>query len=74
VLAAKGSLYLQRPTLATYTRNRELLETVSSDLFGVVSSGQVKINIGQTYPLHDAISAHKDIEGRKTTGSTVLLP
>ena len=74
ILAAKGSLYLQRPTLATYTRNRELLEAVSDDLFGVVSSGKVKINVGQTYPLHDAIQAHKDIEGRTTTGSTVLLP
>ncbi len=74
VLAAKGSLYLQRPTLATYTRTRKLLESVSGELFSVVGAGKVKINVGQTYPLHDAIRAHKDIEGRKTTGSTVLIP
>ena len=74
VLAAGGSLYLQRPTLATYTRNRELLEAVSEDLLDVVRSGKVKINVGQTYPLSDAVRAHHDLEGRKTTGSAILLP
>ena len=74
ILGAKGSLYLQRPTLATYIRNRELLEAVSNDVLNVVSSGKVKINIDQTYPLSDATQAHKDMENRITTGSTVLIP
>ena len=70
----KGSLYMQRPTLATYTRDRELLDAVAGDLFNVVTSGAVDINIGQTYPLAEAVQAHKDLEGRNTTGSTVLIP
>ncbi len=74
VLAAKGSLYIQRPTLGTYTRNRELLNEVAGDLFDVVGSGAVKINIGQTYPLAETAQAHRDLEDRKTTGSTVLMP
>jgi len=73
-LAAGGSLYIQRPTLATYTRNRELLNEVAGDLFDVVGKGIVKINIGQTYALSDTAQAHRDLEDRKTTGSTVLLP
>ena len=74
VLAMKGSLYMQRPTLATYTRDRELLDAVAGDLFNVVTSGAVDINIGQTYPLAEAVQAHKDLEGRNTAGSTVLIP
>ena len=74
VLAAKGSLYLTRPTLATHTSTRDLLEDSANELFGVVTSGHVKINIGQTYALSDTAKAHEDLEGRKTTGSTVLLP
>jgi NADPH2:quinone reductase len=72
ILAGKGSLYLTRPTLMTYTAKREDLLATAQDLFGVVSSGAVKIAINQTYPLRDAATAHRDLEGRKTTGSTVL--
>jgi NADPH2:quinone reductase len=74
LLAAKGSLYITRPTLMTYTASREDLVESSSALFDVVSSGAVKIEVNQTYPLADAAQAHADLESRKTTGSTVLLP
>ena len=74
LLAQKGSLYIQRPTLGTYIRNRELLETTAGDLFDVVGSGQVVINIGQAYPLAEAAQAHRDLEGRRTLGSTILMP
>ncbi len=74
ILAAKGSLYLTRPTLATYTaKRRDLLDT-ANDLFAVVQSGAVKIEVNQTFPLRDAAAAHTALESRKTTGSTVLLP
>jgi NADPH2:quinone reductase len=74
LLAGKGSLYVTRPTLMTYTARREDLEEGAAELFGVIKSGKVKIEINQTYPLKDAAQAHRDLEGRKTTGSTVLLP
>jgi NADPH2:quinone reductase len=74
VLAAKGSLYVTRPTLATYTAKREDLLAMAEDLFDVVRSGKVKIEINQTYRLEDAAQAHRDLEGRKTTGSSILLP
>jgi NADPH:quinone reductase len=74
ILAAKGSLYLTRPSLATYTAKRSDLEKVAADLFDVVSRGVVKIEVNQTYPLKEAAAAHIALEGRKTTGSTVLLP
>ncbi|MCB1858941.1 MAG: quinone oxidoreductase [Gammaproteobacteria bacterium] len=74
VLAQKGSLYVQRPTLATYTRNRLLLETCAGDLIDMVKSGQVRIHIGQHYALKDTAQAHRDLEARKTVGSTVLIP
>jgi len=74
VLAAKGSLFLTRPTLMTYTANREDLLASAADLFAVVASGAVKIEVKQTYPLREAAQAHRDLEARKTTGSTVLLP
>ena len=74
ILAMKGSLYMQRPTLATYTRSRELLDAVAGDLFDTVASGAVSINIDQTYPLAETVQAHKDLESRSTTGSTVLIP
>ena len=74
ILAQKGSLFLTRPTLATYTASREDLEAAARDLFSVVKKGGVKIAINQTYPLREAAQAHRDLEGRKTTGSTVLLP
>ena len=74
LLAPKGSLYVTRPTLNTYTAKREDLEATAAELFEVVKSGAVKIMVNQTYPLKDAAEAHRALEGRKTTGSTVLLP
>ncbi|MBT8372032.1 MAG: zinc-binding dehydrogenase, partial [Deltaproteobacteria bacterium] len=74
ILAAKGSLFLTRPTLMTYTAKREDLLNHAMDLFEVVKSGAVKIEIKQTYPLSGASQAHRDLEARKTTGSTILLP
>ena len=74
VLAQKGSLFLTRPTLVNYTSTREDLLTASRELFAVVKKGAVKIKINQTYPLREAAQAHADLESRKTTGSTVLLP
>jgi NADPH2:quinone reductase len=73
-LSTKGSLYLTRPTLAHYTASRRDLVRSASALFEVVQRGGVKIEIGQTYPLRDASKAHADLENRKTTGSTVLMP
>jgi len=72
MLAAKGSLFITRPTLASYIATRSELEETANDLFDVVTSGKVKINVNQTYPLHEAAQAHRDLEARKTTGSTVL--
>jgi NADPH2:quinone reductase len=74
IFAAKGSLYLTRPTLVTYTAKREDLVACANDLFDVVKSGKVKIEIAQRYALKDAAQAHRDLEARKTTGSTVLTP
>lgn len=73
ILSAKGSLYLTRPTLATYTANRTDLLASATELFEVVSKGAVKIEIYQTYPLAEAAQAHRDLEARKTTGSTVFV-
>lgn len=74
ILAQKGSLFLTRPTLATYTAKREDLVRAARELFSVVKSKAVKVHINQTYPLREAAQAHRDLEARKTTGSTVLLP
>jgi NADPH:quinone reductase len=74
ILAQKGSLYVTRPTLMTYCAKRSDLEWAARDLFEVVGSGKVKIEINQTYPLKEAVQAHRDLEARKTTGSTLLLP
>ena len=74
VLAAKGSLFLTRPTLMTYTANRDDLLASAQELFEAVQSGAVKIEVQQTYPLSEAAQAHRDLEARKTTGSTVLIP
>ncbi|WP_237215404.1 quinone oxidoreductase family protein [Falsiroseomonas oryziterrae] len=74
ILAAKGSLYLTRPTLATYTAKREDLEACANALFDVVAKGVAKINVNQRFALKDAAEAHRALEARKTTGSTVLLP
>jgi NADPH:quinone reductase len=74
VLAQKGSLYVTRPTLNTYVAKREELEANAAELFQVIQSGAVKVEIGRRYPLADAAQAHRDLEARKTTGSLVLLP
>ena len=74
LLSAKGSLYVTRPTLMTYTASRADLVASAQALFRVVGTGTVKIRINQTYALQDAAQAHRDLEARKTTGSTVLLP
>jgi NADPH2:quinone reductase len=74
ILSAKGSLFLTRPTLATYTTKRADLERVTADLFSVVASGAVKIRVNQTFPLAEAAAAHIALEARQTTGSTVLVP
>ena len=74
MLAAKGSLYITRPTLMTYTENRSLLEPMAQELFDMVISGKVKIPVNQRYALSDVAQAHRDLEGRKTTGSTILIP
>jgi len=74
LLGAKGSLFLTRPSLVTYTAKRSDLEATARDLFDVVISGAVKIEINQTFPLAEAAAAHAALESRKTTGATVLLP
>jgi NADPH2:quinone reductase len=74
ILQAKGSLFATRPTLNHYAAKREDLLSISADLFKVVGSGAVKIPINQKYPLKDAMKAHQDLEGRETTGSTILIP
>jgi len=74
LLAAKGSLYVTRPSLMVYTARREDLEAGAKELFDMVKSGKVKIEVNQTYKLADAAQAHRDLEARKTTGSTILLP
>jgi len=74
LLAAKGSLFFTRPTMMTYTSRRDWLELSTNALFDVVRKGVVKVEINQTYPLREATRAHSDLEARKTTGSTLLLP
>ena len=73
LLAAKGSLFLTRPTLMTYTADRTDLLSSATELFAVVQSGDVSIEVNQTYPLSEAAQAHRDLEARRTTGSTALL-
>ena len=73
-LSAKGSLYLTRPTLMHHIRRRADLTSLAAKLFGAVRSGAVSAGIAQTYPLAEAARAHADLEARRTTGSTVLLP
>jgi len=74
LLAAKGSLFITRPTLMTYTAKRKDLLEHARDLFAVVQKGAVKIAVQQTYSLSEAAQAHRDLEARKTTGSTILIP
>ena len=74
MLAAKGSLFVTRPSLATYTAKRADLEHMAADLFGVIASGVVKAGLNQTFALKEAAAAHAALEARHTTGSTVLIP
>lgn len=74
LLSQKGSLFFTRPTLMHYTARRADLEALATELLGVVTSGQVKIEVHQRFPLQQAAAAHIALEGRQTTGSTVLLP
>src|SRR5947207_4189370 len=74
MLSAKGSLYVTRPTLVTYTSTRPALLAMAEEMFGLVKSGKIVNDARQTYALKDAAQAHRDLEARKTTGSTLLLP
>ena len=74
VLNTKGSLYLTRPSLGAYTATRKDLEASARSLFKMVKSGKVKVAIDQRYPLAEAAQAHADLESRKTTGQTILVP
>jgi NADPH2:quinone reductase len=74
VLNQKGSLFLTRPSLMGYAATRDELVSMAAELFDVVKNGTVKIEINQTYKLRDAAQAHRDLESRKTTGCTVILP
>jgi NADPH2:quinone reductase len=74
ILQTKGSLFATRPTLNHYVAKREDLLATAKDLFDVVGSGAVKIPVNQKYPLKDAQKAHRDLESRKTTGTSILLP
>jgi NADPH2:quinone reductase len=73
-LASRGSLYVTRPTLFSYAASRSDLDSMAAELFAMVESGKVKIDINQRYALKDVQQAHRDLESRKTTGSTILLP
>ena len=74
ILQAKGSLFATRPTLNNYAAKRQDLIDMAADLFKVVGSGAVKIPVNQKYALKDAQKAHRDLEGRATTGASILLP
>ncbi len=74
ILSQKGSLFITRPTLVHYTAKRADLEALGSELFNIAGSGRVRIEVNQTYPLAEAAQAHRDLEARRTTGSTILLP
>jgi NADPH:quinone reductase len=74
VLSQKGSLFITRPTLASYIATREELEQRSSDVLGSIASGKLKLRIGATYKLSEAAQAHRDLEGRKTVGKLLLIP
>src|SRR3954469_21466640 len=73
VLSLKGSLYVQRPTLGTYLATREAAQQMTDELFAMVASGKVKIPVERRYPLAEAVQAHRDLEGRTTTGAGVLV-
>ncbi len=73
-LASRGSLFITRPTLFSYASSRDELEAMAADLFGMVASGKVKIDVRQRYPLAEAARAHQELASRKTVGSSILLP
>jgi NADPH2:quinone reductase len=73
-LASRGSLFITRPSLFTYSAKREDFDAMAVDLFGMVASGKIKISVNQRYALKDAGQAHRDLEARKTTGSSILIP
>ena len=73
-LSQKGSLYVTRPTLGHYTATREELVARSGAVFGMMAAGKLKLRIEHTYPLAEAQRAHRDLEGRKTTGKLLLIP
>lgn len=73
-LATRGSLFVTRPSLFNYTAKRDDLETMAAELFGMVESGKIKIDINQRYALKDVAQAHRDLESRKTAGSSILIP
>ena len=73
-LSQKGSLYATRPTLFTYASSHAALNAMASELFGLVKEGRIKPDARQTFALKDAVEAHRSLEGRKTTGATLLLP
>jgi NADPH2:quinone reductase len=73
-LARRGSLFVTRPVLFDFLRERDDLLAAAGELFAVIEDGTVKIQVNQTYPLQDAAQAHRDLEARKTTGSTILIP
>ena len=74
ILQTKGSLFATRPTLNTYAAERQDLLAIANDLFDVVGKGAVKVPVNQKRPLRDAVKAHRDLEGRATTGSSILIP
>lgn len=74
ILSAKGSLYVTRPTLATYANNAENLQRMADELFGMIASGKLTVDINQRFPLAEAAKAHTELSARRTTGSTILLP
>jgi NADPH2:quinone reductase len=74
LLAQKGSLYATRPTLVTYAADQASLNAMASELFAMIKSGKIKADINQTFALKDAAAAHRALQGRQTTGATLLLP
>ena len=74
ILASKGSLYVTRPTLKDFISTKADFSETTNELIDIVQSGKVKIPVNQTYPLSDVVQAHRDLEARKTTGTTVLIP
>ena len=74
LLAQKGSLFLTRPTLVTYTASRADLEATAREVFEVIRAGRVKVEIRHSYPLAEAAQVHRDLEGRRTVGSIVMTP